>query len=199
MAPELMPASKPEPDSSGTLNHPQRPDLARLGCWYGVSFIVSLVATLAIVRAALAHPSEHLSRHYLVVWATCSGGSLLLASLLGGLFALRRETPIRMAVPWSLLVGPAVAVGYLFGVSGQMDAGSALCDAPAAGSCDTEWGFGAVAIAVVAGLVLGAVFSAAFALRRLGDRRAAVAAAARNRCERLPVLRGSPEEKRRRM
>jgi hypothetical protein len=68
---------------------------------------------------------------------------------------------------WPLLGGPVVAVGYFFGVSGQMKAGSALCDAPANGSCDTAWGFGAVAVAILAAAVLGVVFTGAFALRRL--------------------------------
>jgi hypothetical protein len=171
---DLTPFPKPdrrvgettEANRSANVQVPQRRDLVRFGCWCGLLFALSLAATLSIVHEAVSHPSVQLSHHYLVVWAAGTAGSLLAASLLGGLLVFRRETPWSVAGLWPLLAGPAVAVGYFFGVSGQMDAGSALCDARVGGSCDAAWGFGAIVIAVVAGAALGTLFSVAFALKR---------------------------------
>jgi hypothetical protein len=136
-------------------------------CWCAAAFVLSLALTLAIVHRAVSSTPHLLTSHYVEVWAAISGGSLALLAVLGGLIVFGRKTPWSVVALWPLLGGPLVAAGYLFGVSGQMDAGSALCEAPANGSCDTAWGIGAVAVAIFAAAVLGAVFTGTFALRRL--------------------------------
>jgi hypothetical protein len=55
----------------------------------------------------------------------------------------------------------------MVGLSGQMDAGSKLCDAPANGSCDNAWGLGAILLSVAAALVLGGTFVFTATLSRL--------------------------------
>jgi len=145
---------------------PQR-DHILFVCWCAAAFVLSLVLTLAIVNRAVSRAPHPLSSHYIEVWAVIAGASLVLLAFLGGLRVFQRETPWSVVALWPLLGGPVVAVGYLFGVSGQMKAGSALCDASAGGSCDTAWGFGAVVVGIFAAVLLGVVFTGTFALRRL--------------------------------
>ena len=136
-------------------------------CWCAAAFVLSLVLTLAVVHRAVSRAPHLLPGHYVELWAAIAGLSLVLLAFLGGVIVFGRETPWSVVALWPLLGGALVAVGYLFGVSGQMDAGSALCTAPANGSCDTAWGIGALVVGVVAAAVLGVVFTGTFALRRL--------------------------------
>jgi hypothetical protein len=131
-------------------------------------FALTLTATLIIVHRALALPrSGRLSDHFLATWAATWGGSLLLLSIVAGLVVFQRSTPWEVVLTWPWLVGIAVGAGWMGGLTGQVDAGSRLCDAPANGSCDTAWGLGAAFISLAAGLVLGGSFIAAASLRRL--------------------------------
>jgi hypothetical protein len=93
---------------------------------------------------------------------------MVLLSLLAGGLVFRRHTPWVVILTWPWL-GLAVAVAYDFGLSGQMDGGSRLCDAPRGGSCDTSWGDGAMFLAFPAAAVLGGTFVAS--LKRLVLRR----------------------------
>ncbi len=136
--------------------------------WCATVFALSLTATLIIVHHAVALPrSARLETHFLAVWAITWGGSLLLLSILAGLLVFRRTTAWDVVLTWPWLVCGAVGLGYMFGLSGQMDAGSKLCDAPAGGSCDTAWGLGGILLSLVAGLVLGGTFVASLSVRRL--------------------------------
>jgi hypothetical protein len=108
--------------------------------------------------------------HYLVEWGAAAAGSFVLVAVLGGLVVFAKQTPLNVALLWPLLSGPAVATGYLFGLSGQMESGSTLCSASANGSCDTAWSFGAIVLAVAAAVILGGVFAAASATKRLVTR-----------------------------
>ena len=144
--------------------------------WCAAVFALSLTATLIIVHRAVALPrSAKLETHFLVVWATTWGGSILGLTLLAGLLVFRRTTTWDVVLTWPWLVGGAVGLAYMIGLSGQMDGGSKLCDAPANGSCDTAWGLGAILLSLAAGIVLGGTFIAALSLRRLAShvRRAA--------------------------
>jgi hypothetical protein len=136
-------------------------------CWCAAAFVLSLVLTLAVVHRAVSRAPHPLPGHYIELWAAIVGLSLMLLAFLGGVIVFGRETPWTVVALWPLLGGPLVAVGYLLGVSGQMQAGSALCDAPANGSCDTAWGFGAIVVGIFAAVLLGVVFTGTFALRRL--------------------------------
>lgn len=136
--------------------------------WLTATFAVSLAATLVIVHHATAlHPKTELTTHFLAVWASTWGGSLLLLSILAGTFVFRRTTPWEVVLTWPWLVGLTVGIAYFAGLTGQMDAGSKLCDAPANGSCDTAWGLGAIALSLAAALTLGGTFITAATLRRL--------------------------------
>jgi len=136
--------------------------------WLAVTFAVSLVATLVIVHHAIALPPKaELASHFLVVWASTWGGSLLLLSILAGALVFRRTTAWEVVLTWPWLVGLTVGIAYFAGLTGQMDAGSKLCNASANGSCDTAWGLGAIALSLAAALALGGTFITAATLRRL--------------------------------
>jgi hypothetical protein len=96
---------------------------------------------------------------------------MVLLSLLAGGLVFRRHTPWVVILPWPWLVGLAVAVAYDSGLSGQMDGGSRLCDAPQGNSCDTSWGIGAMFLAFAAAAVLGGTFVTVASLKRLVLRR----------------------------
>lgn len=163
-------ATTPSARERPTRNIPgvSEPEIIAYIAWLAATFAVSLAATLVIVHHATAlHPKTQLTTHFLVVWAATWGGSLLLLSILAGLLAFRRTTPWEVILTWPWLVGLAVGIAYFGGLTGQMDAGSKLCDAPANGSCDTAWGLGAIALSLTAALALGGTFITAATLRRL--------------------------------
>ncbi len=145
-----------------------KPEFVALAVWGIAIFALSLAATLVIVHRAVAlAPSGHLTNHFLVVWAVTWGGSMLLVSILAGMFVFRRATPWQVVLTWPWLVGGAVGLAWMVGLSGQMDAGSKLCDAQANGSCDNAWGLGAILLSVAAALVLGGTFVFTATLRRM--------------------------------
>src|SRR5207245_1525329 len=69
-----------------------RRDRLLFGCWCAAVFAVSLTATIAIVHRATSRAPDPPSRHYLAVWAACTGGSLLMTAVLGGLVVFGRKT-----------------------------------------------------------------------------------------------------------
>ena len=140
------------------------------GGWCAALFGLSLAFTLAIVHRAVSNGAQRLPGHYLVGWGVAAGASFLFVAALGGLVVFPSRTPWHVALLWPLLSGPAVATGYFFGLTGQMESGSTLCDASANGSCDTAWGLGAVVVAIASAIVLGTLFAAAFTTKRLATR-----------------------------
>ena len=148
-----------------------RSEFLAFGFWVATVFALSLASTLVIVHKAIALPrSAQLDDHFLLVWAAASGGSLLIVSFLAGIVVFRRATPWRTVLTWPWLAGGAVGAAWWLGLSGQMDAGSRLCDAPANSSCDNAWGLGTVVLTAVAAIVLGATFMTGATLRRLWSR-----------------------------
>jgi hypothetical protein len=148
------------------------PEIIGFALWMIAEFALSLAAIIVIVHRAVGLPhGAHLSNHFLVTWAITWAGVMLVLSLLAGGLVFRRDTPWEVILTWPCLVGLAVAISYFFGLSGQLDAGSRLCDAPHGGSCDTTWGFGAVALGLAAAIVLGGAFVSVAALKRLALRR----------------------------
>jgi hypothetical protein len=147
-----------------------RRDRILFGGWCAAVFGLSLAFTLAIVHRAVSNPTHHLPSHYLVGWGVVAGASFVIVAVLGGLVVFPKQTPWHVALLWPLLSGPAVATGYFFGLTGQMESGSTLCDASANGSCDTAWGLGAVVIAIASAIILGTLFAAAFTTKRLATR-----------------------------
>jgi hypothetical protein len=120
--------------------------LAAFALWVLANFALTLGATLAIVNRAVSLPAdERLTNRFLVVWALEWGGPMVVACVLGGLFVFKRSTPWRTLLTWPWLVGVVVGLAYLVGLSGQMDSGSRLCDAPPNSSCDDAWGARCVA------------------------------------------------------
>jgi hypothetical protein len=140
------------------------------GGWCAALFGLSLAFTLAIVHRAVSNGAPRLPGHYLVGWGVAAGASFLIVAVLGGLVVFPSRTPWHVALLWPLVSGPAVATGYFFGLTGQMESGSTLCDASASGSCDTAWGLGAVVVAIASAIVLGTLFAAAFTTKRLATR-----------------------------
>lgn len=162
-----MGATTDEQQPIDLLQPPPR-DSILFACWCAAVFGLSLTCTLVIVHRAASSPTHHLPGHYLATWAATAAGSFLVVALLGGLVVFRRQTPWGVVLLWPLFGGPVVALGFFVGLSGQMEAGSALCKAPAGSSCDTSWGFGALAVGVVAAAALWAVFTTGFVLKKLG-------------------------------
>jgi len=149
-----------------------RREFATFAVWMVVNFTLTLGATLAIVHRAVSLPSgERLSSRFLVAWALAWGGPMILAAVIGGLLVFRRSTSWQTLLTWPWLVGVAFGLAYVIGVSGQMDAGSRLCDAPSGSSCDNAWGLGAWLLGFVAAVVLGGTFVASASLARVLPRR----------------------------
>jgi hypothetical protein len=142
-------------------------DRVLLATWNGAVFVVVLSFTLALTRHAVGSDSHNVSAHYLVAWVTTGAASLALLAVVGGLVVFRRDAPWSAVLLWPLLSGVAVGAGCVFGLSGQIDGGSALCDAPAGSSCDTAWGLGAWVLGIASAVVLTGLFAASFAARRL--------------------------------
>ena len=147
-----------------------RRDRILFGVWGTAVFGLSLAFTLAIVHRAVSNPTQRLPNHYLVGWGAVAGASFVVVAVLGGLIVFPSQTPWHVALLWPLISGPAVATGYFFGLTGQMEAGSTLCGASANGSCDTAWGLGAVVIAIASAIILGTLFAAAFTTKRVVTR-----------------------------
>jgi hypothetical protein len=149
-----------------------RREFATFVVWMVVNFALTLGATLAIVhRAVSLAVGERLSNDFLVVWAVEWGGPMVIAAVLAGLFVFRRSTSWQTLLTWPWLVGVVVGLAYLIGVSGTMDSGSKLCDAPTRSSCDNAWGLGAWLLGFVAAVVLGGTFVASASLARVLPRR----------------------------
>ena len=135
--------------------------------WVVGEFALALAATLLIVHRAVALPKgDRLHTHFLIGWAVTWGGSMLVFSLVAGALVFRRTAPWDVVLTWPWLVGVAVFVAYMFGLSGQMDQGSRLCGTQS-GGCDLSWGFGGLLVGGVAAVALGGVFVAAASLKRL--------------------------------
>lgn len=145
-----------------------RAEFASFALWMLVNFALALGATLVIVHRAVSLPvGGQLTEHFIVAWALEWGGAMLGASILGGLFVFRRSTSWQTLLTWPWLVGVMIGLAYMFGLSGQMDSGSRLCDAPAGSSCDNAWGLGAWLVGGLAAAVLGGTFVASAALARV--------------------------------
>ena len=139
--------------------------------WAVAEFALTLTATLAIVHRAVALPrGSQLPTHFLIGWGVTWGGSMLGLSLVGGLLVFRRTAPWDVVLTWPWLVGVAVFLAFMLGLSGQMDQGSRLCGNQT-GGCDLSWGFGGVIVGGVAAIVLGGAFVVAASLKRLLLRR----------------------------
>jgi hypothetical protein len=146
-------------------------ELIAFTLWAVAEFALALAATLAIVHRAVTLPhGNQLPTHFLIGWAVTWGGSMLGLSLLGGVLVFRRTAPWSVILTWPWLVGGAVLLAFMFGLSGQMDQGSRLCGNQI-GGCDLSWGFGGVIVGGVAALVLGGAFVATASLKRLLLRR----------------------------
>jgi hypothetical protein len=147
-----------------------RREFAAFSAWIVLTFALALAATLVAVHRAVSLASgEQLSSRYLMTWGLEWGGAMILAAILGGLFVFRRSTSWQTVLTWPWLVGLVVGLAYDIGLSGQMDAGSTLCNSP--NDCDTAWGLGAWLLGFVAAVVLGGVFVASATLTRLRHRR----------------------------
>jgi len=163
-------ASAPSPRERPTRRIPDvsEPEIFAYIAWLVATFAVSLAATLVVVHRAISlHPRAELTIHFLIVWGATWGGSVLLLSILAGALVFRRATPWEVVLTWPWLAGLTVGVGYFAGLTGHMDGGSKLCDAPANGSCDTAWGLGAVVLSIAASLALGGTFIVTATLKRL--------------------------------
>jgi hypothetical protein len=146
----------------------QRPEFAAFGIWIAVTFALAVGATLTIVHHAIALPAgAQFSERFLITWTLEWGGSMVVTAFVGGVVVFRRSTAWQPVLTWPWLVGVAVGLGYMIGLSGQMDSGSKLCDAPAGGSCDDAWGLGAWVVGVLAAVVLGGTFVATASLTRI--------------------------------
>jgi hypothetical protein len=149
-----------------------RREFSAFAVWMIVNFALTLGATLAIVHRAVSLPAgERLSNHFLVVWALEWGSPVVFAAVLGGLFVFRRSTSWQTVLTWPWLVGVVVGLAYTIGVSGQMDSGSKLCDAPSGSSCDNAWGLGAWLLGFGSAVLLGGTFVASASLARILPRR----------------------------
>lgn len=95
---------------------------------------------------------------------------MLVLSLVAGSVVFRRTAPWDVVLTWPWLIGVAVFLAYMFGLSGQMDQGSRLCGAQS-GGCDLSWGFGGVVVAAAGAATLGSAFVAVASLKRLLLRR----------------------------
>ncbi len=145
-----------------------RREFAAFALWVLVAFALTLGATLSIVHRAVALPAgEQLSNRFLVAWALEWGAPMVVASVLGGLFVFRRSTPWKTLLTWPWLVGVVVGLGYVVGLSGQMDSGSKLCDAPPKSSCDDAWGLGAWLLGFGGAVLLGGIFIVSATLARV--------------------------------
>jgi hypothetical protein len=135
--------------------------------WVAADFALSLAATLIIVHRAVRLPEgQTLSGQFLTGWALTWGGSMLLLSILARALVFRRTTPWDVVLTWPWAVGPAVGVGCFVALTGQMESGSRLCDAPG-GPCDTSWGIGAMLVSVAAAVFFGGAFVAVASLKRM--------------------------------
>ncbi|HZS31536.1 MAG TPA: hypothetical protein VFA37_09785 [Gaiellaceae bacterium] len=139
--------------------------------WGVVEFALALSAILVIVHRAVALPhGSRLPTHFLIGWAVTWGGAMVGLSLLGGALVFRRTAPWDVVLTWPWLVGGAVFVAYMLGLSGQMDQGSRLCGNQP-GGCDLSWGFGGAIVGGAAAPVLGGTFAVGASLKRLLLRR----------------------------
>ena len=91
---------------------------------------------------------------------------MMVLSIAAGVLVFQRATPWHVVLTWPWLVGPVVGFASFIALTPHMDAGSSLCDAPAGGSCDTSWGFGAMLLALAAAVTLGGAFVAVASLKR---------------------------------
>jgi hypothetical protein len=145
-------------------------DVLRFATWIALVGAVSVASTVVVIREAEARAPRDLTDDYLVRWAIVSACSLLVLALFGGLAVFGRRTRFEIAGVWPLVAGIVVGCGYLFTLvaMGQTEPGSVSCDGPQ--SCETEFGFGAALLTVVAAVAIGVVFIAAFGLKRLAGR-----------------------------
>jgi hypothetical protein len=143
----------------------------RFGAWLGLLLAAVIAASAVVVHQAEARAPADISGRYLAWWGVFSAASLLLLSLLGGLFVLRTRTKWEVAATWPFAGGLAIGFGcYLtLVVMGQTNPGTVSCKTGDQ-SCDIAFGLGAALLSLVSAVPIGGSFIATYALRRLAVR-----------------------------